>query len=171
CQSVTSPIQNPSSHVAFDVAEEARITTEPPHHGPREEHPEHRPPPQRVPGVAVERLPLFASATRKHVSDDPAAVDQRQNPTPEQGEVSLELARAADAAFDLGTLMVPEPPRVSRQQQPAATVKLRPVRARLRAHEHQQLAVSQRSISGNPELEAGELRGIQVDREYALGAR
>src|SRR4029450_5272718 len=71
-QGVTSPVQNPSSHVPLDVAEEARIATEPPHHGPREEHPEHRPPPPCVPCVAVERLPLFASAAGKQASDDRA---------------------------------------------------------------------------------------------------
>src|SRR4029450_7137515 len=123
-QGVPSPIQNPSSHVALDVAEEARITTEPPHHGPREEHPEHRPPSPRVPGVAVERLPLFARAARKEASDDGAAVDEKQNPTPEQRELPLDLARAADATIDLGALMVPEPPGVRRQQRPAAAVKL-----------------------------------------------
>src|SRR5262249_26335552 len=100
---------------AFDLGEELGIASQASHHRAAEAQLEQGAPPPRVPALTVETALLLDRARLTQCAHPAPAVDQWQDPAPEQPEVVLELAGVNRTHVDRLGMSIPEAPRWLRE--------------------------------------------------------
>ena len=106
CERSARPVPDARGNGAVHIMEKGRVTSEAPHHGSTEEHPEHEPPAPVVPFATVERFALFPRPWAQQRLHPMTRVDPTQRTSAERVEVRLEFSGVHQAALDeLGSVV------------------------------------------------------------------